>query len=91
MKKQMPRDIPLAIVIFATVTAVALRLRAGGRVTADMIDVAGHGMTNPPGIPVGGPGSSVDQMDYIFHELHADGRHALCTVCGSQYWHPREK
>jgi hypothetical protein len=20
--------------------------------------------------------------DYIFHDLHADGRHALCAVCG---------
>jgi hypothetical protein len=27
-------------------------------------------------------------MDYIFHELHADGRHALCAVCGSQYRQP---
>jgi hypothetical protein len=48
-------------------------------------------MANPPGTPVGGSDSSVDQMDYIFHELHADGHHALCTVCGSQYWHPRGK
>ena len=48
-------------------------------------------MANPPGTLVGGPDSSVDQMDYIFHELHADGHHALCAVCGSQYWHPRGK
>ena len=59
--------------------------------TADMIDTAGKGMANPPGTPAGGPDSSVDQMDYIFHELHADGLHALCAVCGSQYWHPRGK
>jgi hypothetical protein len=39
----------------------------------------------PPGTPGGGPGSSAEQMDYIFHELHADSRHALCAVCGSRY------
>jgi hypothetical protein len=49
-----------------------------------MTDMAGHGMINPPGIPGGGPDSSIGQMDYVFHELHADGRHALCAVCGSQ-------
>jgi hypothetical protein len=31
MKQQMPPDIPLAIVIFAAVTAVGSGLRAGGR------------------------------------------------------------
>jgi hypothetical protein len=30
------------------------------------------------------PDSSIGQMDHVFHELHADGRHALCAVCGSQ-------
>jgi hypothetical protein len=25
-------------------------------------------------------------MQDIFHELHADGRNAACTVCDSQYW-----
>jgi hypothetical protein len=37
-----------------------------------------------PGIPGGGPDSSIEQMQYVFHELHADGQHALCAVCGSQ-------
>lgn len=32
------------------------------------------------------PDSSVEQMQYVFHELHADGRHAVCAVCDSQYW-----
>jgi hypothetical protein len=35
-----------------------------------------------PGIPGGGPDRSVEQMQYVFHELHADGQHALCGVCG---------
>jgi len=38
-----------------------------------------------PRSPGGGPGSSVEQMHDVFHELHADGRHALCAVCDSQY------
>ena len=47
-------------------------------------DLAGHGMVTPPGTPGGWPDSSVEQMQHVFHELHADGHHALCTVCGSQ-------
>jgi hypothetical protein len=42
----------------------------------------------PPGPSGGGPGSSVEQMQYVFHELHADGRHGLCAVCDSQYSPP---
>ena len=33
-----------------------------------------------------GPASAVEQMQDIFHELHADGRNAACTVCDSHYW-----
>ena len=33
----------------------------------------------------GQPASVVEQMQDIFHELHADGRHTVCTVCDSQY------
>ena len=25
------------------------------------------------------------EMQYVFHELHPDGRNALCAVCDSQY------
>ena len=87
MKKQMPPGIPLAIVILATMTMVALRA-AGGRTaaTAGPPDLARREMVTPPGTPDGGPGSSVEQvqveqMQSVFHELHADGRHALCAVC----------
>ena len=34
------------------------------------------------------PGRSAraaEQAQDIFHELHADGRNALCVVCDSQY------
>jgi len=46
----------------------------------------------PPPIAVRTPGSpgplatAVEQMQDVFHELHADGRNAACTVCDSQYW-----
>jgi hypothetical protein len=33
----------------------------------------------------GRPANAVEQMQDIFHELHADGRNAACTVCDSQY------
>ena len=29
--------------------------------------------------------SSVEQMQSVFHELHADGRNALCAVCDRQH------
>jgi hypothetical protein len=50
-------------------------------VTVGLPDLAGHGMVTAPGSPGGRPDSSVEQMQYVFHELHADGRHALCAIC----------
>jgi hypothetical protein len=29
--------------------------------------------------------AAVEQMQRVFHELHADGRNALCAVCDGQY------
>ena len=111
MKNRMPPNMPLAIVIFAAVAAVALRAaarrpqprwvlgtepapvtataddsRPQPAVTAGMHNTAGRGMAKPPGTP-GRPDSAVEQVEYIFHELHADGRNALCRVCDSQSWH----
>ena len=109
MKNLMAPNIPLAIVLFAAVAAVALRAAARrseprrvpatepapNTVTADESrsrpavtyctqDVAGHKMLRPPG-SASRPASAVEQMQHIFHELHADGRHALCVVCDGQY------
>ena len=47
-------------------------------------DGTGGEMARPPAHP-GRPANAVDQARRIFHELHADGRHALCAVCDSQY------
>ena len=33
----------------------------------------------------GRPASAAEQVQDIFHELHPDGRNAVCTVCESQY------
>lgn len=47
-------------------------------------DSAGHEMAGPPG-PQGRPVSAVEPTQQVFHELHADGRNALCGVCDTQY------
>jgi hypothetical protein len=40
-------------------------------------------MVARPETPGGEPDGFVVQMQYVFHELHADGRHPLCAVCGT--------
>jgi hypothetical protein len=40
--------------------------------------------TKPAGT-LGRPDGSAEQMQHVFHELHAEGRHALCEVCANQY------
>jgi hypothetical protein len=55
-------------------------------VTSGVHHTADQHMPKPPGAP-GRPDASVEQMQFVFHELHAEGRHALCEVCGNQYLH----
>jgi hypothetical protein len=81
MRHWLPANIPLAIVIFAVAAAVALRAadrRAATRGTpgakAALVTAAAED---------GWPDGSGLQMQYVFHELHADGRHALCEVCNN--------
>jgi hypothetical protein len=38
-------------------------------------------LPGPPGRPAG----AVEQIRQVFHELHADGRNAVCEVCDSRY------
>jgi hypothetical protein len=40
-------------------------------------------MARPPRRPTR-PARAVEQAQHIFHELHADGRNALCVVCDNQ-------
>jgi hypothetical protein len=49
-----------------------------------MHDGARHEMTGPPD-PRRRPASAIERAQRIFHELHADGRHALCSVCDGHY------
>jgi hypothetical protein len=83
MKTVMTPNMTLVFVLLAAMAAVALRAaarrpaprRAGGAGTAPTAEAT-------PGFP-GPPASAAEQMQDIFHELHADGRHAVCTVCDS--------
>jgi hypothetical protein len=85
MKNMMTPHITLAIVLVTAMAAVALHAaarrpeprRAPG---AGSVPAAGR----PPDFR-GPPASATGQMQDIFHELHADGRHAVCTVCDSRY------
>jgi hypothetical protein len=88
MKNLMTPSITLAIVFLAAMAAVALRAAARPSVSeprwapgAESAPIA----VRTPGSP-GRPASAVEQMQDIFHEMHADGRNAACTVCDSQYW-----
>jgi hypothetical protein len=86
VKNPITPNIPLAIVLFAAVAAVALRA-ASKRPKPRWV----AGSHTPPFTvtaderPTGCPTSAVEQMQHTFHELHASGRHAVCAVCDSQY------
>ena len=85
MENLMTPNTALAIVLLAAIAADALRAaarRPGPRWVpgAESAPVA----VKTPGSP-GRAASAVEQMQDIFHELHADGRNAACTVCDSQY------
>jgi hypothetical protein len=66
------------------VTATAGQRQPQPAVTTGRQDGTGGEMARPPAQPVR-PASAVDQAQHIFHELHADGRHASCAVCDSHY------
>jgi len=68
----------------APVTVVAGQRRPQPAVSPGRHDGAGGEVARLPAA-WGRPASGVDQVQHVFHELHADGRHALCAVCDSQY------
>jgi hypothetical protein len=86
MKNLMTPNITLALVLLAAMAAVALRA-AARRPEPRQASGAGSApfTVRTPG-PPGRPASAVEQMQDVFHELHADGRNAACTVCDVQYW-----
>jgi hypothetical protein len=86
MKNVMMPNMTLAIVLLAAMAAVVLRAAARRpeprwAIGAESAPIAGR----TPGSP-SRPAGAVEQMQDIFHELHGEGRHAVCTVCDSQYW-----
>jgi len=68
----------------APVTVIAGQSQPQPAATVGSHDGTGGETPRPPA-PSGRPASAVDQAQHIFHELHADGRHASCAVCDSQY------
>jgi hypothetical protein len=50
--------------------------------TADKHRIAGQETAKLPGTR-SRPDGALERMRYVFHELHADGHHALCEVCGN--------
>jgi hypothetical protein len=81
-RRQQPRWLPCPEP--EPVTATAGEGRPWPAVTAGTHDGAGYEMPGPPGSQ-GRPPGTVEQMHYVFHELHPDGRNALCAVCDGQY------
>ena len=78
-----PRGVPSTEPAPVLVAAAQSQLRPA--VTTGARDRAVRQRASPPR-PPGRPGRAVEQAQHIFHELHADGRNALCAVCDSQYW-----
>ena len=86
MKNVVTPSVTLAIVLLAAMAAVALRAAVRRPALrwapgAESAPIA----VRAPSLP-DRPASVAAQMQDIFHELHADGRHAACTVCDRQYW-----
>jgi hypothetical protein len=70
----------------APVTATAEDSLPRPAVIAGVHHTTGQEMAKPRGTP-GRPDGSAEQTQHVFHELHAEGRHALCEVCANRYRH----
>jgi hypothetical protein len=86
MKNLITPNITVAPVLLGAMAAVALRATAK-RPEPRRASSAGSApfTVTTPG-PRGRPAGAVEQMQDVFHELHAAGRNAACTVCDVQYW-----
>lgn len=86
MKNVVTPNVTLAIVLLAAMAAVALRaaVRRPAPRWAPGAESAPIAVRTPS--PPAWPASVAAQTQDIFHELHADGRNAACTVCDRQYW-----
>jgi hypothetical protein len=86
MKNLMTPNITLPHVLLAAMAAVALRAAARRLEPRWASGAESTPITMRTPGPPGRPARAVEQMQDIFHELHADGRNAACTVCDGQYW-----
>jgi hypothetical protein len=86
MKNVMTPNITLAIVLLAAMAAIALRAAARRPEPRWAPATESAPIAARISGSLGRPVSAAEQMQDIFHELHADGRNAACTVCDSQYW-----
>lgn len=77
MKSRMAANISAAIVAFAAVAVVALQVAAKRPALRRVL------VTEPE--PVTVTAGAVEQMQHVFHELHADGHNPLCAVCDGKY------
>jgi hypothetical protein len=91
MKDPMALGAPLAIVLFAAMAAAALRFGgqtaeaatgARQRTAPVTVTVMAHESRPQPAMTTGTHDGAGPE---IFHELHAEGRNALCPVCDGQY------
>jgi hypothetical protein len=81
--KALAPGIPLTIALSAAVATIALRAaarRQGPRwlpgTEPEPVTVTAKESRPQPAVTVG---------SHVFHELHPDGRNALCAVCDGQY------
>jgi hypothetical protein len=82
-RRPRPRPVPVTEPGPATVTAGEANrrpLRSPVRSTTSDTKSPGRQI-----LGTGRPASLAEQMQRIFHELHADERHALCAVCDGWY------
>jgi len=85
VKNLMTPNVTPAVVLVAAMAAVALRAAARRLEPRWASGAESTPITvRTPGSP-GRSAGAAEQMQDIFHELHADGRNAVCTVCDSQY------
>jgi hypothetical protein len=77
-RRPQPRPVPVTEPGPATVTTGESRPQTAA-ITGTQHG-AGHEIAWPPD-PPHRPASLVEQMQRVFHELHADERNALCAVC----------
>ena len=68
----------------APVTVMADESRTPPGMTAVTHNGAGREAARPPARP-GRPAAAAGRAQHIFHELHPQGRNAVCVVCDGQY------